>query len=71
MAVARADRKDINSLIILMARSSWIEETVRFFFFFDKFASMPREVCRRTRAEFELWKIARLCGRLGDITHSP
>jgi hypothetical protein len=32
MAVARADRKDINSLIILMARSSWIEETVRFFF---------------------------------------
>jgi hypothetical protein len=35
MAVARADRKDINSLIILMARSSWIEETVRFFFFWQ------------------------------------
>jgi hypothetical protein len=35
---------------------------------FDKVLSMPRKVYRKIKAEPELWKLAKLCGRIGDIT---
>jgi hypothetical protein len=64
--VARADKKEINSLIILVTRALWLERNNMIF---DKFTSMPREVCRKIRAEFELWKMVKLCGKVGDITY--
>jgi hypothetical protein len=33
---------------------------------FDKFASMPSEVCRKGRVEFERWKRVKLCRSLED-----
>jgi hypothetical protein len=43
----------------------WLEWNSRIF---DKFLSMPREVCRKIKAKPELWMLAKLCGRIRDIT---
>jgi hypothetical protein len=49
-AVPRKDRKELNTLVILIARCLWLERNSRVF---EKFASMPSEVCRKIRAEFD------------------
>jgi hypothetical protein len=63
-AVPRKDRKELNALVILIARCLWLERNSRVF---EKFASMSSEVCRKIRAEFDQWKRANLCGVLGEI----
>jgi hypothetical protein len=50
-AVPDHNRREINSLIVLVARALWLERNSRVF---DKFATMPMEVCRKIRAEFDL-----------------
>jgi hypothetical protein len=63
-AVPRKDQKEINSMVILVARFLWLERNNRVF---DKLATMPSKLCRRIRAEFDQWKRAKLCGQLGEI----
>jgi hypothetical protein len=63
-AVPRKRRKEINALVVLVTRCIWLERNSRVF---DKFATMPMEVCRKIRAEFQLWKKAKLCGDQGGI----
>jgi hypothetical protein len=50
-------RREVNSLVILVARELWMERNARPF---DKITVLPMELCRRIAAEFELWKRARL-----------
>ena len=58
-------RKEINSLIILVARCLWLERNNRVF---DKVAPMPWTVCGKIRDEFDLWKRAKLRGvEAGEI----
>ncbi|CAM0905803.1 unnamed protein product [Alopecurus aequalis] len=57
--------KEVNSLIILVARSLWLERNSRVF---DKVATMARECLQRILAEFELWRSAGLCGVLRDLS---
>jgi hypothetical protein len=59
-----SSRKELNSLEILIARCLWLERNSRVF---DKFTSMPSEVCCKIRAEFDQWKKAKLCGVLEEI----
>ncbi|CAM0949475.1 unnamed protein product [Alopecurus aequalis] len=54
-AVARQNRKELNALIILVARELWLERNGRVF---DKVDVLPMELCRRIKAQFELWKLA-------------
>ena len=56
--------KEVNSVVILVARSLWLELNSRVF---DKVATMSHEICRRIRVEFELWREAGLCGVSGGI----
>jgi hypothetical protein len=53
------NHREINSLIVLVARALWLKRNSRVF---DKFATMPMEVCRKICAEFDLWKVAKICG---------
>jgi hypothetical protein len=55
-AVPTRYRKEINSLIVLVAREHKLE-------FFYWTATMPVELVRRIASEFEQWKRAKLCGR--------
>jgi hypothetical protein len=66
-AVTAWHRKELNSLVVLVARELWLERNARVF---DRTATMPGELCRRIRAELELWKIAALRGggSMGGIT---
>jgi hypothetical protein len=48
-AVPMKKRKEINSLVLLVARCIWLERNIRVF---DKIAAMPMEVCRKIRTEF-------------------
>jgi hypothetical protein len=59
MAVPQKQRKELNALVLLVARAIWLERNSRVF---DKFATMPAEVCRKIKEEFSQWKRARLCG---------
>jgi hypothetical protein len=56
-------RQELNALVILMARQLWLERNN---WVFDKFATLPREVCRMISEEFEQWKKAGLRGLSGD-----
>jgi hypothetical protein len=58
-AVPPRSRKELNSLVVLVARALWLERNARVF---DKIATMPTELCRRINAEFDQWKSAKLCG---------
>jgi hypothetical protein len=49
-AVPHCNRKEINTLVVLVTRSPWLERNSRVF---DKFATMPVEVCRKIRVELE------------------
>jgi hypothetical protein len=62
--VPRNHHKELNSLIVLVARCLWLERNNMVF---DKFGTMPIEVCRKIMEEFKLWKQAGLCGVLGEI----
>jgi hypothetical protein len=66
-AVPKSRQKELNSLVILAARALWLERNARVF---DKFATMPAELCRRINEEFQLWKVAKICGSgtVGDLT---
>jgi hypothetical protein len=57
--------REINALVVLVARALWLERNSRVF---DKFATMPREVCRTILSDFELWKAAKICGPRRGIT---
>jgi hypothetical protein len=63
-AVPRKKRNEINTLIILMATSISLERNGRVL---NKFATALMEVCRKIKADFELWKKAKLCGNQGEI----
>jgi hypothetical protein len=63
-AIPKRQKKEINALILLVARCLWLERNSRVF---DKFATMPVEVCRKIWVEFDLWKKANLCGSIGEI----
>ncbi|CAM0906467.1 unnamed protein product [Alopecurus aequalis] len=58
-------RKEVNSLVILVAHSLWLERNSRVF---DKVATMATECRRRILVEFEGWKAAGLCGVTRDVT---
>ena len=58
-AVPKSRKKEINSLIILVARCLWLERNSRVF---DRFATLPWAVSRKIKAEFDLWLKAKLCG---------
>ena len=58
-AAPRTAMKEVNSVVILVVRSLWLECNTRVF---DKVATMSHEICRRIRVEFELWREAGLCG---------
>ena len=58
-AVPKKRKKEINSLVILVARCLWLERNSRVF---DKFASMPWTVRGKISEEFLLWKTAKLRG---------
>lgn len=58
-AVPKPGRKDLNSMIVLVARCLWLERNSRVF---DKVASLPWTVCRKIREEWDLWRKAKLCG---------
>ena len=55
----RSRRKEVNSLIILVARSLWLERNNRVF---GIVATMPWAVSRKIRVEFDLWLMAKLYG---------
>jgi hypothetical protein len=48
-SVPRNIRKEINALVLLVARSIWLERNNRVF---EKFTTIPAEVCRKIREEF-------------------
>jgi hypothetical protein len=54
-------QKELNSLIVLVARELWLEWNARIF---DKVASMPREreLCRRINADSISGEELKLCG---------
>ena len=52
-------RKEINGLIILTARSIWLERNSRVF---DQCASTTSAVFNRIEQEFALWRMAGICG---------
>ena len=60
-AVPKKVRKALNGLVILTARSIWLERNNRVF---DRVASTAMTVCTRIRQEFELWIAAGLCGEM-------
>jgi hypothetical protein len=62
--VDSANRREINSFIILVARSIWLERNTRVF---DRSASMPIEVNRKIKVQMEQWKVAKLCGQSRGI----
>jgi hypothetical protein len=59
-AIPSRHRKEINSLVVLVARELWLERNARVF---DWTVTMPAELVKRIAAEFEQWKRAKLCGR--------
>jgi hypothetical protein len=59
-AIPARYRKEINSLVVLVARELWLERNARIF---DRAATMPVGLVRRITVEFEQWKHAKLCGR--------
>jgi hypothetical protein len=59
MVVPQKQRKELNALVLLVTRAIWLERNSRVF---DKFATMPVEVCRKIKEKFAQWKRARLCG---------
>jgi hypothetical protein len=52
--VTENKQREINSLVVMVARALWRERNSRVF---DKFATMPTEVWRKIEAELALWKI--------------
>jgi hypothetical protein len=56
-AVPKSGRKELNTFVVLVARSLWLERNARVF---DRAAVMPAELCRRIKEEFKLWATARL-----------
>jgi hypothetical protein len=52
-AISKNHRKEVNTLVILVARELWLERNSRVF---DKMAVLPAELVRRIKAEFLLWK---------------
>jgi hypothetical protein len=48
----------MNTLVILVARELWLERNSRVF---DKMAVLPAGLVRRIKAEFQIWKNAKLC----------
>jgi hypothetical protein len=52
-------RKEVNSLVILIARELWLERNARIF---DKSPTMLVELTRCIAVEFEQWKRAKLRG---------
>jgi hypothetical protein len=62
-AVPANFKKELNSLVVLVARKIWLEWNARIF---DKFTTMPRPLCDRIQRQFELWKSARICGGVPD-----
>jgi hypothetical protein len=56
-AVPERGRKELNTFVVLVARSLWLERNARVF---DRAAVMPAELCRRIKEEFKLWASARL-----------
>jgi hypothetical protein len=62
-AVPSRGRKELNTFVVLVARSLWLERNTRVF---DRAAVMPAELCRRIREEFKLWASARLWGSGSD-----
>jgi hypothetical protein len=63
-AIPTRYRKEINSLVVLVARELWLERNARIF---DRAATMPVELVRRIAAEFEQWKRAKLCGKRAKL----
>jgi hypothetical protein len=57
-------RKELNDLIVLISRELWLERNARVF---DKFATMPLELCKRIRGEFAQWGRARLWDAGGGV----
>lgn len=60
-ATPKTQRKAINGLIILTARSIWLERNSRVF---DHIASPRGAVCNRIRQEFALWRAAGISGEM-------
>jgi hypothetical protein len=58
-AIPARHRKEVNSLVVLVARELWLERNARIF---DRSATMPVELAQRIAIEFEQWKRAKLCG---------
>jgi hypothetical protein len=58
-AIPARHRKEVNSLVVLVARELWLERNARIF---DRSATMPVDLVRRIAVEFEQWKRAKLCG---------
>jgi hypothetical protein len=50
-------RKAINALVTIVSRELWLERNARVF---GKLATLPTELCRRIKAEFEQWKRGKL-----------
>jgi hypothetical protein len=62
-AIPKKQKKEINALILLVARCLWLERNSRVF---DRFATMPTEFCRKLEVEFKLWRRAKLCGAVRE-----
>jgi hypothetical protein len=58
-ATPKKHRKEMNSLVILVARELWLERNSRVF---DKAAVLPAELVRTIKEKFLLWRTAKLCG---------
>jgi hypothetical protein len=58
-ATPKQHRKEMNTMVVLIARELWLERNSRVF---DKVALLPAELVRRIKAEFHVWKQAKLCG---------
>ncbi|CAM0955107.1 unnamed protein product [Alopecurus aequalis] len=54
-AVAASTRSEYNELVILVVRHLWLERNARVF---DKTAVLPMELCRRIKAELDVWMLA-------------
>jgi hypothetical protein len=66
-AVPANNRKELNALVILVSRELWLERNARVF---DNVATLPMELCRRIKAEFDQWERTKLwkSGTRGGIT---
>jgi hypothetical protein len=58
-AVPAKFRKELNSLVVLIARELWLERNAQIF---DKFVTMSGPPCHCIQGQFELWRSARICG---------